>query len=373
MNMGQRGLVVVCLVVAAQAPAAADLFTLEKFRAYADFRVRGEADWDSQDASAVERDDRTRLRVRARAGFVFDPDEHIRVEVRIRGGQEASQQSPHITVIDFSGNDTGESSFDFDRWYLRGKVGGFETWAGRNDLPFWKQDELLFDDDVTMAGVSARWAGDLGPGKLSVAGGYVAPPVGMTLYPGSLAGAQVAYQPQVGGVQLAFAAGTYVFEADPTDPDGAGWLQGNAARDFSIASGSVQARWPVADRPLVLGADVMTNTEDYDPNSADPVTAANADETDGYVFLATYGDLDAGKHWLAGYYYAHIETFAVHNSYAQDDCATQTRASDMKGHELRFGWAFTAQMNLLARLYAAEAITSVEDGKRFRLDFNYRF
>jgi hypothetical protein len=45
----------------------------------------------------------------------------------------------------------------------------------------------------------------------------------------------------------------------------------------------------------------------------------------------------------------------------------------MEGHELRFGWAFDPKMNLMARLYIADAITTVEDGNRFRIDFNYRF
>jgi hypothetical protein len=30
-------------------------------------------------------------------------------------------------------------------------------------------------------------------------------------------------------------------------------------------------------------------------------------------------------------------------------------------------------VNLLARLYVIEAITSVQDGNRFRLDFNWKY
>jgi hypothetical protein len=134
----------------------------------------------------------------------------------------------------------------------------------------------------------------------------------------------------------------------------------------------------VAGRPLVLGADATHNTEHYRDDDPDPVTAANADETDGYVLLATYGALNEANSWLVGYYYARLETLAVHNSYSQDDwvrwgSATQTRGSNMKGHEFRFGWAFDPAMNLVARLYVVDAITTVEDGSRFRVDFNYRF
>jgi hypothetical protein len=361
-------------LLAATAPARADLLKVETFSLYSDFRLRAETDWDSRDAAGVERIDRTRMRVRMRIGFLFDPTENWRVEARLRGGQEGSQQSPHITILDFDDNDTGDASFNFDRWYVRGKRGGFEAWAGRNDLPFWKQDELMFDDDVTMPGVTVRWE----KGKLALAGGYYSPPVGMTLFTGNMAAGQVAWQPELGGVRLAFAGGAYLFDANPTDMDNGGLLQGNGMRDYSILAASVQARWSPGGRPLVFGADAMHNTEDYSPTDPDPVTAANFDETDGYVLLGTYGGLSKHNDWLVGYYYARIETFAVNNSYSQDDwvrwgSATQTRASDMQGHEVRFGWAFDPKMNLMARLYIAEAITTVEDGKRFRVDFNYKF
>lgn len=237
---------------------------------------------------------------------------------------------------------------------------------------------MLFDDDVTAPGVALAWKADLGPDGFSVAGGYFTLPVGMRDYSGNLSAAHVAYQPELGGVRWAFALGGYVFDADPDDTDDGGLLDGNGSRDYSILAASVQARWSVGDRPLMLGADVMHNTKDYDATDPAPVTAANSDQTDGYILHATYGGLDKKNDWLVGYYYARIETLAVTNSYSQDDWvrwgdATQTRASNMKGHELRFGWAFDPKVNLLARIYVLDSITTIEDGNRFRVDFNYRF
>jgi hypothetical protein len=376
--MGKQALVVAVAVFLSMAPARADVFTAGSFSAYGDFRLRAETDWDSEDASGVMREDRTRLRVRLRAGFRFDPTESVQLGARLRGGQEGSQQSPHITIIDFQDNDTGDTSFDFDRWYVLGKVHGLEVWAGRNDLPFWKQDELLFDDDVTMPGIAFRWVSDLGPGKFSLAGGYFTPPVGMTRYSGALTGAQASYEPKLGRVQLALAGGVYLFDGNPDDPDVGALLQGNGSRDYSILAASFQARRSVGDRPLKLGVDLLRNTQNYDPNDSDPITAANFDEKDGYVLMGEYGLLKEHNDWLVGYYYAHIETFAVNSSFGQDDWvrwgnATQTRASNMKGHEFRFGWAINARMNMVVRLYLADAITTVEDGKRFRIDFNYKF
>ena len=84
--------------------------------------------------------------------------------------------------------------------------------------------------------------------------------------------------------------------------------------------------------------------------------------------------------WLAAYYYARIEQFAVNNSFAQDDwvrwgSATQTRASNMQGHEFRGAYVLMKNMNLVGRLYLTEAVSdnNDEDGNRFRLDLNYKF
>ena len=95
-------------------------------------------------------------------------------------------------------------------------------------------------------------------------------------------------------------------------------------------------------------------------------------------FPPKLGSLKERGDWLAAYYYARIETFAVNSSFAQDDwvrwgSATETRASNLKGHELRFAYAFEKNINLVARLYLVEAITTAEDGNRFRVDLNFKF
>ena len=55
--------------------------------------------------------------------------------------------------------------------------------------------------------------------------------------------------------------------------------------------------------------------------------------------------------------------------------STQTTVSNMKGHELRGGYGIMKHMNLVARLYIAEAVSdnNDEDGNRFRLELNYKF
>jgi hypothetical protein len=252
------------LLLAATAPARADLFATDKFTLYGDARVRAESDWNSQDPNGVARDDRLRLRARLRVGFRFDPNKHWQVGARVRSGAEENQQSPHITLVDLDGNDTGDASFNFDRWYLLGRIQGVEALAGRNNMPFWKQDDMLFDDDVTMIGITVRWREEsVGPGALSVVGGLFSPPVGMRATVGTAAAGQVAWHPELARVQWTFAAGLFDFSGDPDDPDAAGLLDGNGTRDYKLFQGCVQARFEAGGRPLVLGGDLLYNLEDY--------------------------------------------------------------------------------------------------------------
>ncbi len=375
-NLTRFTIVFAALIAASS--VRADLVKTDRFRAYADFRLRLESDFDSRTAAGSEREDRTRMRVRARLGARFEPDEHWRFEVRLRSGQEASQQSPHITIVDFDDNDTGDASFDLDRWFLRGATGNLWASAGRDRAPIWKQNEELFDDDATFAGIALGGAHSIGAGKLSWSGGYYSSPVGMRAFSGNLGLMQLVFRTEPRDLSWTLALGGFLHDADPDDPDASLLLQNNGLRDYSTVTFSAQVRRELRGRPLKVGGDLLHNAEDYAADDPDPITAANHDQTDGFVIVASYGSLDASRRWLVGYTYAEVELFAVNSSYSQDDwvrwgSATQTRSSDREGHELRFGWALHEQANLLARLYLVEGITSPEDGSRFRVDFNYTF
>ncbi len=356
----------------------ADVYENQDLRIFADLRARLESDFDSQTATGSSRDDRTRLRVRVRLGMRYDPTEYLSLGIRVRSGSDDSQQSPHITVLDFDDNDTGDSDFNLDQWFLKGDWKHGWVWIGRNSFPFWKQNELFWDDDVTPAGLAGGLRRRFGGGELSVQGGYFSLPVGMQEFAGNLGAAQAVYVTPVGKAGITAAAGVFKFAADTDDPDAATLLNGNGSRDYTIWTGSVQVRLKAKDRPLVLGLDYMHNSENYSATHPDPFTAANHDETDGYVVSAKLGSLKAKGDWLAAYYYARIETFAVNSSVSQDDwvrwgSATETRASNLKGHELRFAYAFEQKINLVARLYLVEAVTTPEDGNRFRVDLNFKF
>lgn len=349
-------------------PSQAAIYKSDTVKFYGDFRTRIEADFDSQNSSGAERDDRERLRIRARLGFNYTPDETWDFGMRIRSGSDDSQQSPHITILDFSNNDTGDADFNFDKWFLKGKAKDASFWVGRNSLQYWKQNELFWDDDVTPAGIGANYKMPISDGtKIEFNAGYFSLPVGMKAFSGQMGEAQVVLH----GDNFTIAGGVLNMDADGNDPDSAGLLSGNGARDYRLWIVSGQFRLNVADKPLKIGADIMSNSKDYD------ATEANRDETDGFDVFVHWGSTKP-QQWLLGYYYANIEALAVNSSFAQDDwvrwgSATQTRGSDMKGSEFRVAYGLSNKQNVVARLYIVESIQTIEDGNRLRVDWNVKF
>lgn len=352
-----------------------------KLSVYGDFRARLEADWDSQRSDGSERDDRNRLRVRVRAGLKYVANEQVSFGFRIRSGADDSQQSPHITVIDFDDNDTGDAHFNLDKWYFKYNAGRTSTWIGRNSLPFWKANEMVLDDDVTPAGLGFSYQAD----KVRFNAGYFSKPAGVQNFTGNTGVAQVVFDTTVGNTSLVFAGGVIVVDADANSSNNGLLLDNNGARDYTIWIGNVQASLTAMDRPLKLNLDLIHNSKNYSASNPDAFTAFHRNETDGYVISARLGDTNERGHWLFGYYYSHIETFAVNNSLAQDDwvrwgSATQTRASNFEGSEFRAAVGLGNKMNVVARLYIVDAIkrrsaTSLdkEDGNRFRVDLNWKF
>jgi hypothetical protein len=356
------------LAVALAIPSTtrADLLSTDDFRLFADFRARLEADWDSQNSSGAARDDRNRLRIRTRIGAQYDPNEHLSFGVRLRTGSDDSQQSPHITLLDFDDNPTGDAHVNLDKWYLQGKCRKFWGWVGRNGLPFWKQNELYWDDDVTPAGLAGGFKTAVGEdGSIAFNAAVVSLPAGMRDFVGQMTAGQLVYDREIGNGGLTVAVGSLSMDGESDEGDFPGLLlllDGNGSRDYEIRVGSLQGRLRAGERPLTLGADVIHNAE-------------AASDADGHVLSLLYGGGKEKGDWLIGWYYAEIEALAVHSSYAQDDWvrwgnATQTRGSNMEGHELRFVYNVDRRTNVVARLYLVEAVTGVEDGNRFRIDLN---
>jgi Putative porin len=352
---------------------------LDMLDLYADFRYRFEDDWDSSRSSGALREDRARSRVRVRFGAKIKPNDNIEFGARIRTGNKNSQQSPHWTIGDYSGNSNGTHDVVFDKWYLKAKKDKLWAWVGRDGLPIWKQNEMLWDDDATVVGASAGIKNfELGAGKLSANTGYVALPDGMQHQYWGMGFGQVVYSTSFDNVSFTAAGG--VLSIDGTDRPSKGGLQsGNKARDYSIWVANLQAKTKFADLPVSFGFDYMHNSEDYSvAELAGTPSGTTDDDVDGYVLQIRLGKNNKKGDWIIGYSYADIETLAVNSSYAQDDwmrwgSSTDTRGSDFHGHEVRVGYVLPWKWKVLARFYSVESNNNLEDGNRFRIDFNRKF
>ncbi|MEJ2084477.1 MAG: putative porin, partial [Acidobacteriota bacterium] len=307
---------------------------------HGDFRIRLEQDWDSVEGDGTERQDRLRLRVRVRLGVDFNFNEWWSARIQLRSGQHQSQQSPHITIYDFDGGDTGPYQFDFDYWNLSYKKNGIEGWVGRNQLSFWHQDDLFLIDNVTFAGVGGSYSQRVGGGRLIWRGNYVALPVGMRDFSGTSFIGQLAFERELDGTGFTIAAGVLASRADADDAAGDLLLTENNTRDYNLLNLQFQHRSNFLGRPLRLGGDYSHNFEDYGSAPSGSFSAFHRNDLDGFVLEALWGRSGAAGDWLVGYFYSHVEALAANSSYIQDDWArwgnsTQARLTNMKGSELR--------------------------------------
>lgn len=352
---------------------------------FGDFRVRLEQDWDSRQGDGTQRDDRLRLRIRLRVGLDLNFTEKWSARVQLRSGAHDSQQSPHITIYDFDGGDTGPYQFNFDYWYASYKSGGFEAWAGRNDLSFWHQDDLFLIDNVTYAGVGGSYRHDLKRGAITWMANLVALPVGMRHFSGTSLIGQAAYEREFKSTGLTAAVGVFASRADPDDPTGELLLTGNNTRDYDLLNLQFQHRSSVLGRPLRLGMDYSRNFKDYGKAPIGSFSNFHKDHLDGYVLEVLWGRGGNKGDWQVGYYYSYVKALAAHSSYIQDDwarwgTATQARLTNMKGSEFRALYTLSPRQNIFARLFFVDAIdllepgdTALEDGKRFRIEYNLAF
>ncbi len=247
------------------------------------------------------------------------------------------------------------------------------AWGGRNTTPYWQQNELLWDAAVPLTGL----AGSLASADRSLtatAGVFFLPDGGYDLH-GQMVAGQMKYTATVGPVKVTTAGGLFYMNGKENATN---LRNRNGERDYLIGAANVQGVGEILGTPLTLGADLFYNFEDYDPADVAPFPVSDDDEVLGYVVSLKLGQLKEQYDWLLAYYYAHIETFAVNASYAQDDwvrfgSATQTDSSDIEGHEFRVAFNVTKNLNAVARLYLVDAITTDQDGTRFRFDLNYKF
>jgi Putative porin len=343
---------------------------------YGDMRIRAEMDLNSnKDTKDETRDDRDRSRFRLRFGFEYQQNEYLSFGGRIRSGSAASAQSPHSTM----GDGFVPKTVNIDKAFIKGNYENGFYWLGKNSFPFWKQNELFWDDDVTPEGIAISHKIKLGENsELTTNGGYfILDSTGANSNfsdQAKMFAGQFALKTSLGKIPLQAAAGVFLFRENPAHIDAA-----LADLDYSIIHLALNISLKDLFLPTKLGIDFLTNTEDYSRQ------VFNADQKTGFVASLKTGGLKNSGDWLFSYYYAHIEEYAVVGRFAQDDwlrwgSATVARSSNFKGHEFRIAKVIAEKSNLVFRLYLVDGIklrkptsSQLETGTRARLDWNIKF
>lgn len=368
-------------VLALTSPAQADI-VLDKekqWTLYGDSRLRFEADTNGRNATGNGIDDRARLRTRVRAGIKYKPDDLLTFDVRARTGSNQAQQSPHITLYDFHGNDKGDVHVNLDKWYVQAKKENVWAWAGRNVFPFWGLEEVFWDEDATLLGAAMGGSQAVGnAGRISSTAGVFTLPVGLRNFSGYLVAGDVAYAHRYKDVTYMIGTGLFDFIPDRDDSDAGKLADGNGFRKYTLSTWNARADWNYAGTPMAVSAEYLRNLQSYSAFDPDPDTAQFSNDRDGYLATFQVGDLRKAGQWLSAYYYVHVDGLAINSSFAQDEWVRwgsngQNRSNDMKGHQFNLGYAFTDQLNLLGRVFIVESIQTQESSNRFRLDLNYRF
>ena len=356
----------------------------KKLKLSADVRFRVEMDRNSETKTEdTPRADRDRLRYRARFGAKYALNDNFEFGMRIRTGNPANQQSPHVTF----GKGFDSDAFSIDKAYIKVKANnGLWAWAGKNAMPFYEQNELLWDGDVNPEGISLGGAFKLGENSklVPVLGYYILDqnkvefkdeltplaPKDVTQKFGDFSNmtlAQVKFCNKFGDDKLTLSTG--IVNAIVKDEIA-------STDDFKYSIWATSAQYKLSDLGLTFGLDYFSNLADY----KDKVYKEFEDQKTGYVASLKYSKNKFG----AAFTYAAIQKYAVVDFFAQDDWvrwgnSDMTRSSNFKGMELNFKYKFTKKFNTTLRYWNVNGMEireggdQLETGTRIRLDFNIKF
>lgn len=338
-----------------------------------DVRMRLEQDWGSRTAVGDRRNDRTRVRIRARLRAAVELGDGFWFNAGLRTGLPQNQQGANVTFADFSGNPSESLRFVPDRYVLGWRHKGFGIEIGRTAVPFFTQNEYFLDGDLSPQGVSAGLSEDAGRDiKVRLTAGAFRMPAGH-----AFSGALYAGQATVKAKRATAAIGLFKFAADRNDPDRLLLADANGERDYGVLTLNAQYRLPAGKSDLTLGLDLYRNLQGY-AGYTDPISQGFRDERTGFVLSAAWGDTRKTGNVQIGYRYFRIERLAMNASYAHDDVARlgnaqQAALTDLRGHDLFANYALNSRLTLGVRTMAARRISSREDGRRARIDLIYSF
>lgn len=347
-----------------------------------DFRFRVEHDWNSRRPDGSYRADRSRLRYRLRLGFSKAWDARWSMGAQIRSGNIMDQQGPHLTIGGGPNAEFGLAQIGFEKAYLLYEQENSWVWLGKKDYPFYKEHELLWNDNVFPEGLAAgHQLLTKGNYTLKLGGGYfIVRSNGQLLNLDSyLLTLQTLQEWTVHQGWWRYHVGLLHFHQMPNIPDG----QQEYFMDYTILTQSLYRQWEMGKHSLRAGLDLYLNLTQYDEAL---VGSTLQDQREGMVVCLKWGQLKRKGDWTFHAYWTYLERYAIVDFLAQNDWArwdysglnaSGSRLSNLHGIEGRVGWQATDFLNVVLRFYHVEQIVPLdvftETGTRIRIDLNAKF
>ncbi len=374
-------LVTFCSVLLSAFSLAQTDSTKSRLNISADFRFRIEQDWNSRRSDGTMRDDRSRLRYRARIGMGYKINEWASFGTRIRTGNPKKQQDPQLTLGDEFG-EFGLQRIGFEKLFFQVEKQGFTFWAGKNTFPFEKSNELFWSDNVFPEGVLLKKNFNLTSGIFDQvdlrAGHFILRTSGSSFSDDSYFQGVQANSSFFNGSLEVFPS-FYFFKNIADIPDGAE----TTLLDYVIFH--LGSRVRVKDNPLIqLELDYYANLENYDNNDAIQRNLRN--DKGGVTAAASLGKLDSKGDWFFKATYTYLERFSAVDFMAQNDWARwdysafdspDGRLTNLQGAEIFVGYMLADNLSLITKYYHVRQLVALgpfkETNDRIRFDIDVWF
>ncbi len=353
----------------------------EKLTWEGDFRFRVEHDWNSRRSDGTYRDDRTRLRYRARLGVTYKHNDWASFGLRLRTGYREKQQDPQLTIGD-GFNEFPSVPIGFEKMYFRAQHKWLDAWVGKNTFPFEKQNELFWSDNVFPDGVYFSSTFELEPNWID----QVRLGLGHFILVASNSTFDKDSYIQVAQVtthhldrRLAVFPTFYFFKDMPDIPDG------NENYRFNYSILHLGTHFLAFEKPdIILGLDLYQNIENY--QKVDSIPENLRDQKKGFVASVVWGQLKKAKDLKLGVYYMYLERYSAVDFIAQNDWARwdysnqgspDGRLTNYKGFEFIAAYRLNKSMKLSMRYFKVEQLKAsgpaLENGDRIRFDIDIWF
>ncbi|MGB5462799.1 MAG: putative porin [Aureibaculum sp.] len=355
--------------------------TKTKLSFASDFRFRVEQDWNSLKSDGTYRDNRTRLRYRARFGVSYDYKDWISFGIRLRTGDPKKQQDPQLTLGD-GFKEFGTLPIAFEKVYANFRHKWLSAWIGKNTFPFEKQNELFWSDNVFPEGISLRGIFTFKNKylqSLQINTGHFILASNGTSFDSDSYFQGIQFVTTHWKDRLNFFPTFYYFNKIPNIPDG------NETFRMNYAILHIGTKIEVIKKmKITVGFDYYQNIKDY--NSNYPIPQKLRNQKQGFISSASFGKLEKKGDLNLQLTYTYLERFAAVDFLAQNDWARwdyssqgspDGRLTNFKGVELMVGYALDKNINLKIKGFHVNQIKPFgvvkETGNRVRLDFNIRF